>query len=101
MNLFDLNNDILGMIQHQVFLKRLMKHRNEYYNQHKIDVYVNDPGNDNDTYETQHVDNRAPDCIETGNHVNRYWYNRFLSKIRTLIQCKIGHKNSIHTTLQY
>eukprot|EP01051_Picozoa_sp_SAG22_P028459 SAG22_NODE_10052_length_555_cov_8.289474_2_plen_76_part_01 len=53
-----------------------MKHRNEYYNQHKLDVYVDPyPDNNNDTYETQRVDNRAPDCIETDNHVDRFWYN--------------------------
>ena len=30
MNLFDLNNDILNKIQHQVFLNKLMKHKEQF-----------------------------------------------------------------------
>eukprot|EP01051_Picozoa_sp_SAG22_P024571 SAG22_NODE_6872_length_800_cov_24.540656_2_plen_78_part_00 len=30
MNLLDLNNDILGIIQHKLFLKRLMEHRSKF-----------------------------------------------------------------------
>ena len=38
-------------------------------------MYVNDPGNSAETYESQNVDNRAPDCSPTNNHVDTFWYN--------------------------
>eukprot|EP01051_Picozoa_sp_SAG22_P020093 SAG22_NODE_3928_length_1464_cov_170.958242_2_plen_84_part_00 len=38
MNLLDLNNDILGIIQHKLFLKRLMEHRSKF----KFDIDLED-----------------------------------------------------------
>eukprot|EP01051_Picozoa_sp_SAG22_P022691 SAG22_NODE_5534_length_997_cov_3.259465_2_plen_38_part_01 len=38
MDLFSLNNDILGIIQHKVFLKKLIEHRDKF----KINIDLED-----------------------------------------------------------
>eukprot|EP01051_Picozoa_sp_SAG22_P011508 SAG22_NODE_1114_length_5527_cov_206.317797_3_plen_88_part_00 len=38
MDLFNLNNDILGIIQHKVFLKKLIEHRDKF----KINIDLED-----------------------------------------------------------
>ena len=66
MNLFDLNNDILNKIQHQVFLNKLMKHKEqfnftsinwtrwEYKND--IDMFFLDDGNVGGSYPPEFED---------------------------------------------
>eukprot|EP01050_Picozoa_sp_SAG11_P028773 SAG11_NODE_7826_length_1091_cov_4.443548_2_plen_102_part_00 len=75
MNILDLNHDIISNVEHNIFLRKIMEHREDYYNRFEIGSYVNDPGNDNDTYETQRVNNKWPDCIQTNNNVGHYWYD--------------------------
>ena len=74
MNILDLNEDIMSKVKHNLFLKKLMKHREDYFNRFEIDAFEDDPGNDNDTYETQHVNNKWPHCIQTNNKIGNYWY---------------------------
>ena len=60
MNLFDLNNDILNKIQHQVFLNKLMKHKEQFNftsinwtrweNKNDIDMFFLDDGNVGGSY---------------------------------------------------
>eukprot|EP01050_Picozoa_sp_SAG11_P050161 SAG11_NODE_27794_length_328_cov_44.554585_2_plen_53_part_01 len=53
MNILELNEDIMSKVKHNIFFKKIMKHRKNYYNRFQIDSFEDDPGNDNDTYETQ------------------------------------------------